>query len=198
MFPRWSGDTRPGPAEARRHGCRSPRRRARRARRSSTRSTAPLAISPSGSTLSWSRSRIPSGSAPSRENVAGDTCGCCPRGTTTTTATTTRESPEGEQMPILNVFVRDGDEVRHSWATELMFAPARRGRGSSPRRLDLADLERAGHDPGRPGIRCSLRRTGRDRVSRSAPSSAARSGGGCRTGRAARSRCRRSARSAPR
>ena len=37
------------------------------------------------------------------------------------------ESPEGEQMPILNVFVRDGDTIRHSWATELMFAPREEG-----------------------------------------------------------------------
>ncbi len=51
----------------------------------------------------------------------------------------------------------------------------------------------------KPGpIRGSPRRTSRDRGPRSAPPSAARSGGGCRTGRAARSRCRRSARSAPR
>lgn len=33
------------------------------------------------------------------------------------------ETPEGEQMPILNVFVRDGDRVRHMWSSELMYAP---------------------------------------------------------------------------
>ena len=33
------------------------------------------------------------------------------------------ESPDGEQAPILNVFVRDGDEIRHSWASELFYAP---------------------------------------------------------------------------
>ncbi len=37
------------------------------------------------------------------------------------------ESAEGEQIPILNVFVRDGDQLRHSWATELMFAPREEG-----------------------------------------------------------------------
>jgi predicted dithiol-disulfide oxidoreductase (DUF899 family) len=37
------------------------------------------------------------------------------------------ESPDGEQIPILNVFVRDGDEIRHAWATELMFAPREEG-----------------------------------------------------------------------
>jgi len=34
------------------------------------------------------------------------------------------ESDEGSQLPILNVFHRDGDAIRHFWATELMFAPA--------------------------------------------------------------------------
>jgi predicted dithiol-disulfide oxidoreductase (DUF899 family) len=37
------------------------------------------------------------------------------------------ETPEGEQMPMMNVFVRDGDGFRHSWATELMFAPREEG-----------------------------------------------------------------------
>jgi predicted dithiol-disulfide oxidoreductase (DUF899 family) len=44
------------------------------------------------------------------------------------------ETPEGEQMPILNVFVRDGEGIRHSWATELMFAP--RDEGEEPRHVD--------------------------------------------------------------
>jgi predicted dithiol-disulfide oxidoreductase (DUF899 family) len=44
------------------------------------------------------------------------------------------ETPEGEQVPILNVFVRDGDEIRHSWATELMFAS--RDQGEEPRHVD--------------------------------------------------------------
>lgn len=37
------------------------------------------------------------------------------------------ESAEGEQIPILNVFVRDGEQLRHAWATELMFAPREEG-----------------------------------------------------------------------
>jgi predicted dithiol-disulfide oxidoreductase (DUF899 family) len=37
-------------------------------------------------------------------------------------------------VPILNVFVRDGDQLRHSWATELMFAP--RDEGEDPRHVD--------------------------------------------------------------
>jgi predicted dithiol-disulfide oxidoreductase (DUF899 family) len=44
------------------------------------------------------------------------------------------ETPEGEQAPILNVFVRDGDGIRHAWATELMFAP--REEGMEPRHVD--------------------------------------------------------------
>jgi predicted dithiol-disulfide oxidoreductase (DUF899 family) len=37
------------------------------------------------------------------------------------------ETPDGEQMPLMSVFVRDGDGFRHSWATELMFAPREEG-----------------------------------------------------------------------
>jgi predicted dithiol-disulfide oxidoreductase (DUF899 family) len=45
------------------------------------------------------------------------------------------ESPDGEQSPVLNVFTRDGDRFRHRWATELMFAP--RDEGEEPRHVDL-------------------------------------------------------------
>jgi predicted dithiol-disulfide oxidoreductase (DUF899 family) len=44
------------------------------------------------------------------------------------------ESPQGDQLPILNVFVRDEAGIRHSWATELMFAP--RDEGEDPRHVD--------------------------------------------------------------
>jgi predicted dithiol-disulfide oxidoreductase (DUF899 family) len=44
------------------------------------------------------------------------------------------ESPDGDQIPILNVFVRDGDAIRHAWATELMFAP--RDEGIEARHVD--------------------------------------------------------------
>ena len=44
------------------------------------------------------------------------------------------ENSEGDQIPILNVFVRDGEELRHAWATELMFAP--REQGEDPRHVD--------------------------------------------------------------
>jgi len=45
------------------------------------------------------------------------------------------ETPEGAQIPILNVFVRDGGEIRHWWASELMFAP--RDDGLEARHVDL-------------------------------------------------------------
>ena len=44
------------------------------------------------------------------------------------------ETPDGGQIPILNVFVRDGAELRHAWATELMFAP--RDEGVEARHVD--------------------------------------------------------------
>ncbi|MGH2712300.1 MAG: DUF899 family protein [Thermoleophilaceae bacterium] len=33
------------------------------------------------------------------------------------------ETADGSQIPILNVFQRDGDTIRHFWSSELMFAP---------------------------------------------------------------------------
>jgi predicted dithiol-disulfide oxidoreductase (DUF899 family) len=44
------------------------------------------------------------------------------------------ETPQGDQMPILNVFVRDGDQFRHTWASELMYAP--RDEGMEARHVD--------------------------------------------------------------
>ena len=61
------------------------------------------------------------------------------------------ESADGEQAPILNVFVRDGDEIRHSWASELFYAP--RDDGTGPRHVDsiwpiwnVLDLTPSGRD----------------------------------------------------
>jgi predicted dithiol-disulfide oxidoreductase (DUF899 family) len=34
------------------------------------------------------------------------------------------ETAEGDQMPILNVFHRDGPTIRHFWSSELLYAPA--------------------------------------------------------------------------
>jgi predicted dithiol-disulfide oxidoreductase (DUF899 family) len=45
------------------------------------------------------------------------------------------EDPDSGQRPILNVFTRDGGEFRHRWATELMFAS--RDEGEDPRHVDL-------------------------------------------------------------
>ncbi len=44
------------------------------------------------------------------------------------------ETPEGEQMPMLNAFVRDGQRFRHTWASELMYAP--RDEGMEARHVD--------------------------------------------------------------
>jgi predicted dithiol-disulfide oxidoreductase (DUF899 family) len=33
------------------------------------------------------------------------------------------ESPDGEQQPMLNVFHRDGETIRHFWGSELFYAP---------------------------------------------------------------------------
>ncbi|MBV9310484.1 MAG: DUF899 family protein [Solirubrobacterales bacterium] len=44
------------------------------------------------------------------------------------------ETGDGGQLPIANVFIRDGDSIRHSWASELMFAP--RDEGIEPRHVD--------------------------------------------------------------
>jgi len=44
------------------------------------------------------------------------------------------EGPDGEQIPILNVFARDGSGIHHRWATELMFAS--RDEGEDPRHVD--------------------------------------------------------------
>jgi len=45
------------------------------------------------------------------------------------------ESPDGSQLPILNVFTRQGGEIRHVWASELAFAPM--DPGQDPRHVDF-------------------------------------------------------------
>jgi predicted dithiol-disulfide oxidoreductase (DUF899 family) len=69
------------------------------------------------------------------------------------------ETPEGEQMPIMNVFVRHGGAIRHAWATELMVAP--RDEGEDPRHVDsiwplwnVLDMtpDGRGTDPDLPGL----------------------------------------------
>jgi predicted dithiol-disulfide oxidoreductase (DUF899 family) len=43
------------------------------------------------------------------------------------------ETPEGSQMPILNVFHRDGEVIRHFWGSELFYAPT--DPGQDPRHV---------------------------------------------------------------
>jgi len=45
------------------------------------------------------------------------------------------EGPDGSQLPILNVFVKERGKIRHYYATELLFAPA--DRGQNQRHVDL-------------------------------------------------------------
>jgi predicted dithiol-disulfide oxidoreductase (DUF899 family) len=59
------------------------------------------------------------------------------------------ETPEGHQRPMLNVFHRDGETIRHFWASELFYAPAEPGQ--DPRHVstlepvwNLFDLTREG------------------------------------------------------
>jgi predicted dithiol-disulfide oxidoreductase (DUF899 family) len=41
------------------------------------------------------------------------------------------EIPDGDQMPMRNVFHRDGETMRHFWGSELLYAPT--GPGQGPR-----------------------------------------------------------------
>ena len=34
------------------------------------------------------------------------------------------ETSDGSQQPMLNVFHRDGDGIRHFWSSEMLYAPA--------------------------------------------------------------------------
>lgn len=43
------------------------------------------------------------------------------------------ETPDGHQMPMLNVFHRDGDVIRHFWSSELLYAPT--DPGQDPRHV---------------------------------------------------------------
>jgi predicted dithiol-disulfide oxidoreductase (DUF899 family) len=62
------------------------------------------------------------------------------------------ETAEGEQMPMLNVFHRDGDQIRHFWSAELLYAPT--DPGQEPRHVgtleplwNLFDLTPEGRPP---------------------------------------------------
>ena len=155
MVPRWSGDTRPGPA-------------------SGETARLPLAETPCASCTSILDSldgaaphlarrvnlAVVAKSDPQRiRTFAGE------RGWRNLRLLSSRnnaynrdyraETPEGEQVPILNVFVRDGEEIRHVWASELMFAS--REEGMEPRHVDLIwpiwsvlDMTPRGRDGGEP------------------------------------------------
>jgi len=47
------------------------------------------------------------------------------------------ESPDGDQRPMLNVFRKDGDTIRHFWASELFYAPV--DPGQDPRHLGTVE-----------------------------------------------------------
>ena len=59
----------------------------------------------------------------------------------TATGTSFIEVPEGEvwEMPMMNVFHRDGELIRHFWGSELFYAPTEPGQ--DPRHLDLVNPE---------------------------------------------------------
>ena len=62
------------------------------------------------------------------------------------------ESPEGHQRPMLNVFHRDGDTIRHFWGSELFYAPTEPGQdtrhvGTLEPVWNLFDLTREGRGP---------------------------------------------------
>jgi predicted dithiol-disulfide oxidoreductase (DUF899 family) len=134
MFPRWSGDTRPGPAtgetarlplvETPCPSCTSildsldgaARHLAARINLAVVAKSAPERIRAFAGDRGWRNLRLLS----SNDNAYNIDYHA--------------ESPEGYQIPILNVFVRDGDQFRHSWATELMFAA--REPGEDPRHVD--------------------------------------------------------------
>ena len=133
MFPRWSGDSRPGPdgetgrlplAETPCASCTSildsldgaAPHLAQRLNLAVVAKSAPERIRTFARERGWRNLRLLS----SRNNTYNRDYHA--------------ELQDGEQRPILNVFVRDGEELRHAWATELMFAP--RDEGEDPRHVD--------------------------------------------------------------
>ena len=133
MFPRYSGDTRPGPAEGETaklplaerpcasctsildslDGAAEPL--AQRINLVVIAKTDPERIRAFAGERGWRRLRLLSsrGNSYNRDYLA---------------------ERDGEQAPVLNAFVRDGDGFRHTWASELMFAP--RDEGLEARHVD--------------------------------------------------------------
>jgi predicted dithiol-disulfide oxidoreductase (DUF899 family) len=134
MFPRWSGDTRPAPASgetARLPLAETPcpsctsildsldgafRHLAQRLNLAVVAKSDPERIRTFARERGWRHMRLLS----SRNNTYNRDYHA--------------ETADGVQRPILNVFVRDGDQFRHTWATELMVAP--RDEGEDPRHVD--------------------------------------------------------------
>jgi predicted dithiol-disulfide oxidoreductase (DUF899 family) len=135
MFPRWSGDTRPGPSEG--ETARLPleetpcasctsildsldgaaRHLSERVNLAAVAKSDPERIRNFADERGWRHLRLLS----SRNNSYN--------------LDYHAETPDASQRPILNVFRRDGDRVHHTWATELMTAP--REEGMEPRHVDL-------------------------------------------------------------
>jgi predicted dithiol-disulfide oxidoreductase (DUF899 family) len=133
MFPRYSGDTRPGPAEgetARLPVAETPcpsctsildsldgasRHLAARLNVAVVAKTEPERIRTFARERGWRHLRLLS----SRNNSYNRDY---------------HAEADWGQIPILNVFARDGQTIRHCWATEVMFAP--RDEGEDPRHVD--------------------------------------------------------------
>jgi predicted dithiol-disulfide oxidoreductase (DUF899 family) len=134
MFPRFSGDTRPGPTEgetARLPLAETPcvsctsildsldgaaRHLPQRVNLAVVAKSDPGRIRAFAQERGWRHLRLLS----SRHNTYNRDYGA--------------EWEDGEQAPILNVFTREGHGFRHRWASELMFAP--RDEGEDPRHVD--------------------------------------------------------------
>jgi len=134
MFPRYSGDTRPGPAEG--ETARLPLSEtpcpsctsildsldgaaahlARRLNLAVVAKSDPERLRNFARERGWRRLRLLS----SRSNTYNSDYNA--------------ETAEGEQMPILSVFIRDGDQFRHTWSSELIYAP--RDEGLEARHVD--------------------------------------------------------------
>ena len=59
------------------------------------------------------------------------------------------ETADGDQRPMLNVFQRDGEMIRHFWGSELLFAPTEPGQdprhvGTIEPLFNIFDLTREG------------------------------------------------------
>ena len=123
-----------GPGRLARSGsCRSSRPRVHRARQSSTRSMAPLTHLDQQINLAVVAKSDPERVRTFAGSVGGETCASFPLSNNTYNRDHHAETGEGEQIPILNVFVRDGDQVRHAWAPS---SCSRRDEGEDPRHVD--------------------------------------------------------------